>query len=93
MRLLPHSGISLKHSLLVLSLLLSSCQDSSDTTNGTGVVTIPATMMAALHIMAENSQALPPTGNEDLYFALLVRENHRTAVAMSALELSKGQDC
>lgn len=92
MRLLPPSGSSLKLTLFVLSLLLSSCQDTSDTTNGTGVVAIPATMMAALHSMAENSQALPPTGNEDLYFALLLRENHRAAVAMSALELSKGQD-
>jgi uncharacterized protein (DUF305 family) len=92
MRLLSPSGSSLKLTLFVLSLLLSSCQDASDTTNGTGVVAIPATMMAALHRMAENSQALPPTGNEDLYFALLLRENHWAVVAMSALELSQGQD-
>ena len=49
-------------------------------------------MMAALHTMAEHSQTLQPNGNLDLYFAQLMRENHRAAVSMSALELKQGQD-
>ena len=77
---------------LVLALLAGGCHGSSDKTNGTGVKELPPTMMAALHTMAQRSQALPPTGNLDLYFALLLRENHRAAVGMSALELNKGQD-
>jgi uncharacterized protein (DUF305 family) len=36
--------------------------------------------------------AVPPTGNLDLYFALLIRASHRAAVAMSALELNQGRD-
>ncbi|MBO0360426.1 DUF305 domain-containing protein [Hymenobacter sp. BT186] len=52
----------------------------------------PATMMAALHTMAEHSKALPPGTNLDLYFAQLMRENHRAAVSMSALELQQGHD-
>lgn len=78
--------------LLVAGLLLSNCSGGSDSTNGTGVTALPRTMMGALHTMVQNSQALPPTGNLDVYFALLMRENHRAAVAMSALELNQGQD-
>lgn len=78
--------------LLALALLTSSCHGSADETNGTGISELPPTMMAALHTMAQRSRALPLTDNLDLYFALLLRENHRAAVAMSALELNKGQD-
>ncbi|MCC3154788.1 DUF305 domain-containing protein [Hymenobacter sp. BT770] len=78
--------------VLALALLASGCQGSADDTNGTGVSELPPTMMAALHTMVERSRALPLTDNLDLYFALLLRENHRAAVAMSALELNKGQD-
>jgi uncharacterized protein (DUF305 family) len=77
---------------LVGLALLSCCRGGPDQTNGTGVATLPRTMMGALHSMAENSLALPPAGNLDLYFAHLMRENHRAAVAMSALELNQGQD-
>jgi len=78
--------------LLAGTLLLGSCSGSADQTNGTGVAALPLTMMGALHSMAENSLTLPPTGDLDLYFAQLMRENHRAAVAMSALELRQGQD-
>lgn len=78
--------------LLIGSVLLSSCTGESDSGNGTGVTSLPLTMMGALHTMVQNSQALPPTGDLDVYFALLMRENHRAAVAMSALELNQGQD-
>ncbi|WP_210521869.1 DUF305 domain-containing protein [Hymenobacter terricola] len=78
--------------VLVLALLAGGCHGSADETNGTGVHELPPTMMAALHTMVERSQSLPPADNLDLYFALLLRENHRAAVAMSALELNKGQD-
>lgn len=77
---------------VVLTLLAGGCHGSTDETNGTGVSELPPTMMTALHAMAQRSQVLPPTGNLDLYFALLLRENHRAAVAMSALELNRGQD-
>jgi len=78
--------------LLAGSLLVGSCTTSPDSTNGTGVAALPATMMGALHSMAQNSLALPPMGDLDGYFAQLMRENHRAAVAMSALELKQGQD-
>ncbi|MCI1189766.1 DUF305 domain-containing protein [Hymenobacter sp. DH14] len=78
--------------LLAGILLLGSCSGEADQTNGTGVTALPRTMMGALHSMAQNSRALPPTGDPDLYFAHLLRENHRAAVAMSALELNQGQD-
>lgn len=78
--------------LLAGSLLVGSCNGRSDATNGTGVTALPATMMGALHGMAQNSLALTPTGDLDAYFAQLMRENHRAAVAMSALELKQGQD-
>jgi uncharacterized protein (DUF305 family) len=78
--------------LLAGTLLLGSCSGSADQTNGTGVAALPANMMGALHSMAQNSLALPPTGDLDGYFAQLMRENHRAAVAMSALELKQGQD-
>jgi uncharacterized protein (DUF305 family) len=73
-------------------LLLSSCQGSPDKAPDTHVSTVPSSMMSPLHVMAEHSQAVPPTTNLDLYFALLMRENHQAAVAMSALELKAGQD-
>jgi uncharacterized protein (DUF305 family) len=78
--------------LLVSSLLLGSCSGGPDSTNGTGVVALPLTMMGALHSMVQASQTLPPAGDLDVYFAQLMRENHRAAVAMSALELKQGQD-
>ncbi|TFZ62176.1 DUF305 domain-containing protein, partial [Hymenobacter sp. UV11] len=78
--------------LLAGSLLVGSCNGRSDATNGTGVTALPATMMGALHSMAQSSLALAPTGELDAYFAQLMRENHRAAVAMSALELKQGQD-
>jgi uncharacterized protein (DUF305 family) len=78
--------------LLAGSLLLGSCTGSPDATNGTGVTALPLNMMAPLHLMAQNSQTLPPTGDLDVYFAQLMRENHRAAVAMSALELAQGRD-
>lgn len=74
------------------ALLLGSCSESTDQTNGTGVAALPHTMMGALQTMSEQSLALPPTKDLDLYFAQLLRENHRAAVAMSALELNRGQD-
>ena len=78
--------------MLAGTLLVGSCSQSPDQTNGTGITTLPRTMMGALNSMAENSLALPPTRNLDVYFARLMRENHRAAVAMSALELNQGQD-
>ena len=83
---------ALARAALALALLASGCHGRSDETNGTGVRELPLTMMAALHNMSKSSQALPLVDNLDLYFALLLRENHRAAVAMSALELNKGQD-
>lgn len=74
------------------SLLLASCQGRTDETADVHQPGAPATMMAALHTMAEHSTALPLPDNLDLYFAQLMRENHRAAVAMSALELQRGQD-
>jgi uncharacterized protein (DUF305 family) len=74
------------------TLLLSSCQSGPDKTPDAHVSAVPSTMMGPLHVMAEHSQALPSTPNLDLYFALLMRENHQAAVAMSALELKEGQD-
>lgn len=79
--------------LLVASgLLLGSCRPGNDEAADVHAPGAPATMMSALHTMAEHSKALPPPPNLDLYFALLMRENHRAAVAMSALELQRGQD-
>ncbi|MCI1189760.1 DUF305 domain-containing protein [Hymenobacter sp. DH14] len=80
--------------LLVVAcgLLLSSCRGKTEEAADVHQLDPPASMMAALHVMAEHSQALRPNGNLDLYFALLMRENHRAAVAMSALELQRGQD-
>jgi uncharacterized protein (DUF305 family) len=74
------------------ALLLSNCRSGPDETADVHEPGAPATMMAALHTMAEHSLALPPTSNLDLYFAQLMRENHRAAVAMSALELQRGRD-
>lgn len=80
------------HALLLAGgLLLASCRSGPDETADLHEAGAPATMMAALHTMADHSQALPPNGTLDLYFAQLMRENHRAAVAMSAREL-KGQD-
>ena len=73
-------------------LLLGSCQGKSDDMADVHQPGAPATMMAALHTMAEHSKAMPVPDNLDLYFAQLMRENHRAAVAMSALELQRGQD-
>ena len=78
--------------VLALALLTGGCHGSADDTNGTGINELPPSMMAALHTMVQRSRALPLTDNLDLYFALLLRENHRAAVAMSALELNQGQD-
>ena len=73
-------------------LLLANCQGRTGETADMHQPGAPATMMAALHTMAEHSQTLPLPDNLDLYFAQLMRENHRAAVAMSALELQRGQD-
>jgi uncharacterized protein (DUF305 family) len=78
--------------LLVGGLLLSSCRSGPEEQADVHEAGPPATMMAALHTMADHSQALQPNGNLDLYFALLMRENHSAAVSMSALELKQGQD-
>ena len=78
--------------LLAGTLLLGGCSGRADQTNGTGVAALPTNMMGALHSMAQTSLALPPTGELDVYFAQLMRENHRAAVAMSALELQQGRD-
>jgi uncharacterized protein (DUF305 family) len=78
--------------LLSTTLLLASCRGKSSETDDVHAPGAPTTMMAALHTMAEHSQALPYPANLDLYFAQLMRENHRAAVAMSALELQRGQD-
>jgi uncharacterized protein (DUF305 family) len=74
------------------ALLLSNCRSGTDETADVHEPGAPTTMIAALHTMAEHSMALPPTSNLDLYFAQLMRENHRAAVAMSALELQRGRD-
>ena len=73
-------------------LLLAGCHSNPEETADVHEADAPATMMAALHTMADHSQALQSNGNLDRYFALLMRENHRAAVAMSALELKQGQD-
>ena len=78
--------------LLVGGMLLCACHSSSKESADIHEAGAPATMMAALHTMAEHSQALPPNDNLDLYFALLMRENHRAVVSMSALELKQGKD-
>ena len=78
--------------LLASSLLLSSCGSGPEEQADVHEASPPATMMAALHTMADHSEALQPNGNLDLYFAQLMRENHRAAVAMSALELKQGTD-
>ncbi|MBO3272137.1 DUF305 domain-containing protein [Hymenobacter defluvii] len=78
--------------LLALGLLLAACRGKSAETADVHAPGAPATMMAALHTMAEHSQALPLGTNLDLYFARLMRENHRAAVSMSALELKQGHD-
>ncbi|GAB2845068.1 DUF305 domain-containing protein [Hymenobacter ruber] len=86
---------ALKPALTLLGaglLLLGSCRSGPEETTDQHAPAAPASMMAALHTMAAHSQALPPTTNLDLYFAQLMRENHQAAVAMSALELAKGQD-
>lgn len=74
------------------TLLLGSCHGGPKEQADLHEASAPATMMAALHTMAEHSQALPLSTNLDLYFARLMRENHQAAVAMSALELKAGQD-
>ena len=74
------------------ALSLSSCRSGLEEQADVHEAGPPATMMAALHTMADHSQALPSNGNLDLYFAQLMRENHRAAVAMSALELKQGKD-
>lgn len=78
--------------LLASGLLLGSCRSGTDEPADVHEPGAPATMMAALHTMAEHSKALSPGTNLDLYFAQLVRENHRAAVSMSALELKQGHD-
>ena len=78
--------------LLVGGLLLASCRSGPEETADVHEAGAPTTMMAALHTMAEHSQVRQPNGNLDLYFALLMRENHRAAVSMSTLELKQGQD-
>ena len=78
--------------LLAGGMLLCGCHNDSKESADIHEAGVPATMMAALHTMAEHSQALPPNDNLDLDFAQLMRENHRAAVAMSALELKQGQD-
>jgi uncharacterized protein (DUF305 family) len=83
---------SVKALLWAGALLLNNCRSDSDKTRDTHVPAVPSTMMGPLDVMAEHSQALPLTTNLDLYFALLMRENHQAAVAMSALELKDGQD-
>ena len=81
------------HALLLASgLLLSSCNGSQEEATDVHEAGAPDTMMGALHTMADHSQALQPNGNLDLYFAQLMRENHRAAVSMSALELKDGKD-
>nr|WP_279592450.1 DUF305 domain-containing protein [Hymenobacter defluvii] len=71
---------------------MAACRGKSAETADVHAPGAPATMMAALHTMAEHSQALPLGTNLDLYFARLMRENHRAAVSMSALELKQGHD-
>lgn len=78
--------------LFSAALLLAGCRGRSSENDDVHAPGAPTTMMAALHTMAEHSQALPYPANLDLYFAQLMRENHRAAVAMSALELQRGQD-
>jgi uncharacterized protein (DUF305 family) len=73
-------------------LLLSNCRSKTNEEADVHQPGAPATMMAALHTMAEHSQALLPGTDLDLYFARLMRENHRAAVSMSALELQQGHD-
>ena len=78
--------------LLVGGLVFSSCHSNSEEQADVHEAGPLTTMMAALHTMADHSHALQPNGNLDLYFALLMRENHRAAVTMSALELKQGKD-
>jgi uncharacterized protein (DUF305 family) len=78
--------------LLLLGLLLSSCNRRTDETQDAHTAQAPSTMMQVLHTMDEHSQALPRTENLDVYFARLMRENHQAAVSMSALELKHGRD-
>jgi uncharacterized protein (DUF305 family) len=78
--------------LLAGGLLLNNCRSGPEEPADVHEPGAPATMMAALHTMADHSQAIQANGNLDLYFALLMRENHRAAVSMSALELKQGQD-
>jgi uncharacterized protein (DUF305 family) len=73
-------------------LLLAGCRSGLEEQADIHEAGPPATMMAALHTMDDHSQTLQPNGNLDLYFAQLMRENHRAAVAMSALELKQGKD-
>jgi len=81
------------HALLLASgLLLSSCNGSQEEATDVHEAGAPGTMMSALHTMADHSLALQPNGNLDLYFAQLMRENHRAAVSISALELKDGKD-
>ena len=93
MRSVTSSICRFAHPLLLAGgMLLGGCQSGSNESADIHEAGAPATMMAALHTMAEHSQALPLNDNLDLYFAQLMRENHRAAVAMSALELKQGQD-
>lgn len=78
--------------LLGSGLLLGSCRRGTDDGQDAHTAQVPSSMMAALHTMAQHSKALPPGDNLDLYFALLMRENHQAAVSMSALELRQGRD-
>jgi len=73
-------------------LLLSNCRSKTNEEADVHQPGAPASMMAALHTMAEHSQALLPGTDLDLYFARLMCENHRAAVSMSALELQQGHD-
>ena len=93
MRSIASSFCRFAHPLLLAGgVLLGGCHSGSNESADIHEAGAPATMMAALHTMAEHSQALPLNDNLDLYFAQLMRENHRAAVAMSALELKQGQD-
>jgi uncharacterized protein (DUF305 family) len=78
--------------LLASGWLLSSCRGGTDDGRDAHPAQVPASMMAALHTMAQHSEALPAGDNLDLYFARLMRENHQAAVTMSALELQQGRD-
>ena len=92
MRSVVRSVFRSTQALFLAGGLLTACRSNPEEAADVHEPGAPATMMAALHTMADHSQDLRPNGNLDLYFAQLMRENHRAAVAMSALELKQGQD-